>query len=104
MGSDCISSRSLLIFFTLLYTISRIILLNLTTIVPSRSFHYGLLLILPYSYGNILAIAAFDPILFILTSTCIKSRTSLNFDQFGPLTTELAALERPKHFPLDSGG
>ena len=25
--------------------------------------------------------------------TCIKSRTSSNFDQIGPLTTELAALE-----------
>ena len=26
--------------------------------------------------------------------TCIKSRTGLNFSQIGPLTTELAALER----------
>ena len=34
-----------------------------------------------------------------VTRTCIKSRTSSNFDQIGPLTTELAALERLKHFP-----
>ena len=31
--------------------------------------------------------------------TCIKSRTSSNFGQVGPLTTELAALERLKNFP-----
>ena len=31
--------------------------------------------------------------------TCIKSRTSLNFDQIGQLTTELAALECLKNFP-----
>ena len=31
-----------------------------------------------------------------VTGTCIKSRTSLNFGQIGPLTTELAALERLK--------
>ena len=34
-----------------------------------------------------------------VTRTCIKSRTSSNFHQIGPLTTELAALERLKHFP-----
>ena len=28
-----------------------------------------------------------------VTRTCIKPRTSLNFGQIGPLTTELAALE-----------
>ena len=28
-----------------------------------------------------------------VTRTCIKSQTSLNFGQIGPLTTELAALE-----------
>ena len=33
-----------------------------------------------------------------VTRTCIKSRTSLHFGQIGPLTTELAALERPKKF------
>ena len=31
-----------------------------------------------------------------VTRTCIKSRTSSNFGQIGPLTTELAALERLK--------
>ena len=30
---------------------------------------------------------------------CIKSRTSSNFGQIGPLTTKLAALERLKNFP-----
>ena len=34
-----------------------------------------------------------------VTRTCIKSRTSSNFVQIGPLTTELAALERLKNFP-----
>ena len=34
-----------------------------------------------------------------VTSTCIKSRTSSNFGQIGPLTTELAALERQKNLP-----
>ena len=34
-----------------------------------------------------------------VTRTCIKSRTSSNFHQIGPLTTELAALERLKNFP-----
>ena len=34
-----------------------------------------------------------------VTRTCIKSRTSSNFHQVGPLTTELAALERLKNFP-----
>ena len=34
-----------------------------------------------------------------VTRTYIKSRTSLNFDQIGPLTMELAALERLKNFP-----
>ena len=40
----------------------------------------------------------FYPILFIfaVTRTGIKSLTSSNFDQIGPLTTELAALERLK--------
>ena len=32
-----------------------------------------------------------------VTRTCIKSRTSSNFGQIGPLTTELAALERLKN-------
>ena len=34
-----------------------------------------------------------------VTRTCIKSRISSNFGQFGRLTTELAALERLKNFP-----
>ena len=34
-----------------------------------------------------------------VTRTCIKSRTSTNFHQIGPLTTELAALEHLKNFP-----
>ena len=34
-----------------------------------------------------------------VTRTCIKSWTSSNFGQIGPLTTELAALERLKNFP-----
>ena len=31
--------------------------------------------------------------------TCMKSRTSLNFGQIDPLSTELAVLERLKNFP-----
>ena len=34
-----------------------------------------------------------------VTRTCIKSQTSSNFCQIGPLTRELAALERLKNFP-----
>ena len=34
-----------------------------------------------------------------VTRTCIKSRTSSNFGQIRPMTTELAALERLKNFP-----
>ena len=34
-----------------------------------------------------------------VTRTCIKSRTSSNFGQIGPLTTELATIERQKYFP-----
>ena len=42
----------------------------------------------------------FDPILFILADNeGIKSLTCSNFGQIGPLTTELAALERLKNFP-----
>ena len=36
--------------------------------------------------------------------TCIKSRTSSNFGQIGPLTMELAALERLKKFPKTYNG
>ena len=34
-----------------------------------------------------------------VTRTCIKSRTSPNFGQLGPLTTELTVLECLKNFP-----
>ena len=34
-----------------------------------------------------------------VTRTCIKSRTSLNFGQIGPLTRELSGLEGLKNFP-----
>ena len=34
-----------------------------------------------------------------VTRTCIKSWTSSNFGQIGPLTTELSALEHVKNFP-----
>ena len=34
-----------------------------------------------------------------VTKTRIKSQTSSNFGQIGPLTTELVALERLKNFP-----
>ena len=37
-----------------------------------------------------------DPFILAVTRTCIKSCTSSNFGQIGPLTTELAALERLK--------
>ena len=39
-----------------------------------------------------------------VTRTCIKSRTSFNFDQFGPLTTELAAVEHLKNVPYTYNG
>ena len=39
-----------------------------------------------------------------VTRTCIKSRTSSNFHQIGPLTTELAALEHLKNFPYTYNG
>ena len=34
-----------------------------------------------------------------VTRTCIKSRTSSNFGEIGPLTAELTAFERLKDFP-----
>ena len=39
-----------------------------------------------------------------VTRTWIKSRTSSNFHQIGPLTTELAALEHLKNFPSTYNG
>ena len=38
------------------------------------------------------------------TRTCIKSRTSSNFSQIGPLTAELAAIQCLKKFPIDIMG
>ena len=57
---------------------------------------------LTYNRGNY--VSTFSQLLlirsfFILASTCIKSRTSSNFGQIRPLTTELAALEHLKSFP-----
>ena len=35
-----------------------------------------------------------------VTMTCMRARTSLNFGLLGPLTAELAALERLKKIPI----
>ena len=60
----------------------------------------------PLTYNGENGVSTFSRLLLIqsflylqVTRTCIKSRTSSNFSQFGPLTTELAALERLKNFP-----
>ena len=60
----------------------------------------------PLTYNRENGISTFSRLLLIwsflylqITRTCIKARTSSNFSQFGPLTTELAALERLKNFP-----
>ena len=57
---------------------------------------------LTYNEGN--GVSTFSRLLLIrsflylqVTRTCIKSRTSSNFGQIGPLTTELAALELLKN-------
>ena len=59
----------------------------------------------PLTYNGENGVATFSRLLLIrsflylqVTRTCIKSRTSSNFGQIGPLTTELAALERLKNF------
>ena len=59
---------------------------------------------LTYNGGN--GVSTFSQLLLTrsflylqVTRTCIKSRTSSNFGQIGPLTTELAALEHLKNFP-----
>ena len=56
---------------------------------------------LPLTYNGENGVSTFSPLfltrsfLFLqVTRTCIKSQTSLNFVQIGPLTTELAALKR----------
>ena len=60
----------------------------------------------PLTYNGENGVSTFSRLLLIrsflylqVTRTCIKSRTSSNFGQVGPLTTELAALERLKNFP-----
>ena len=60
----------------------------------------------PLTYNGENSVSTFSRFLLIrsflylqVTRTCIKSRTSSNFGQVGPLTTELAALERLKNFP-----
>ena len=60
----------------------------------------------PLTYNGENGVSTFSRLLLIrsflylqVTRTCIKSRTSSNFGQVGPLTTELAALERLKYFP-----
>ena len=60
----------------------------------------------PLTYNGENGVSTFSRLLLIwsffylqVTRTCIKSRTNSNFGQIGPLTTELAALERLKNFP-----
>ena len=60
----------------------------------------------PLTYNGENGVSTFSRLLLIrsflylqVTRTCIKSRTSSNFGQIGPLTTELAALDLLKHFP-----
>ena len=60
----------------------------------------------PLTYNGENGVSTFSRLLLIrsflylqVTRTCIKSRTSSNFGQIGPMTTELAALERLKNFP-----
>ena len=60
----------------------------------------------PLTFNGENGVSTFSPLLLIrsflylqVTRTCIKSRTSSNFGQIGPLTTEFAALERLKYFP-----
>ena len=60
----------------------------------------------PLTYNGENGVSTFSRLLLIrsflylqVTRTCIKSRTSSNFGQIGPLTMELAALERLKNFP-----
>ena len=60
----------------------------------------------PFTYNGENGVSTFSRLLLIrsflylqVMRTCIKSQTSSNFGQIGPLTTELAALEHPKNFP-----
>ena len=61
---------------------------------------------LPLAYNEENGVSTFSWLLLIrsflyllVTRTCIKSRTSLNFGQIGLLTVELAALEHLKNCP-----
>ena len=58
----------------------------------------------PLTYNGEIDVSSFSQLFFIrsflylqVTRTCIKSQTSSNFGQMGPLTMELAALERLKN-------
>ena len=58
----------------------------------------------PLTYNGENGVSTFSRLLLIrsslylqVTRTCIKSQMSSNFGQVGPLTTELAALERLKY-------
>ena len=60
----------------------------------------------PLTYHGENAVSTFSKLLLIrsflylqVMRTGIKSRVNSNFGQIGPLTTELAALERLKNFP-----
>ena len=60
----------------------------------------------PLTYNGENGVSTFSRLLLIrsflylkVTRTCLISRTSSNLGQIGPLTTELAALERLKNFP-----
>ena len=60
----------------------------------------------PLTYNGENGVSTFSRLLLIqsflylqVTRTFIKSRTSSNLAQIGPLTTELATLERLKNFP-----
>ena len=60
----------------------------------------------PLTYNGENGVSTFSRLLLIrsflylqVMRTCIKSQMNSNFGQVGPLTTELAALERLKNFP-----
>ena len=60
----------------------------------------------PLTYNGENGVSTFSRLFFFrsflylqVTRTCIKSQTSSNFGQIGPLTTELGALENLKNFP-----
>ena len=65
----------------------------------------------PLTYNGENNVSTFSRLFFIwsflylqVTRTCIKSRTSSNFCQTGPLTTELYALERSHWFWMGENG